>query len=190
MRPVLAVMMMLPPRPGPTLEAGDPALPPPAASVVSALGLVDDDLQPGLVLLVLGHLGEVEALEAGEHGDDGAAVVGVVLDGVAVEREAIEVRESLEALEVGKVADLVSVQVDHLEGGELEDVVRDARHVLLLGHAVVLLAELPVRRVHLVEARRVDHDPSVGPEVAQHVASRDEDVGAEEVSEAAATRAE
>ena len=89
--------------------------------------LAHDDVQPRRVLLVLGHFGEVETLEVGKHANDVRPVVGGILDRVAVQGDAVKVLEWGKMLEIRKPPDLVPVQVYHLQGSELEDVVTDLK---------------------------------------------------------------
>jgi len=56
--------------------------------------------------------------------------VGLILDGVAMERQAVEVGQLLELGDVGEPLDLVAVKVEHLQGLELEDVVTDLGDVV------------------------------------------------------------
>ena len=91
---------------------------------------VHDDMQPCTVLLVLRDFGKVQRPQLWEHADDGGSVVRDVFKGVAVEREAVHVRELLQNVEVGELSDFVPVQVDHFKCGEFEDVLGDGGDVI------------------------------------------------------------
>ncbi len=56
--------------------------------------------------------------------------MGLVLDGVTVQGQAVQVGQLLELGDVGEPLDLVAVQVKHLQSLELEDVVADLGDVV------------------------------------------------------------
>jgi hypothetical protein len=85
--------------------------------------VVDDDVKPGRVLLVFRDLGKVERPQLRKHADHGGPVVRLVLNRVPVKGQAVEVGQLLELADVCEPLDLVAVQVKHLEGLELQDVV-------------------------------------------------------------------
>ena len=80
--------------------------------------VVDDDVKPGAVLFVVGDLGEVEGPQLGKHDDHRRPVVGLVLDGVAVQGQAVEVRQLPQLADISEPLDLVPVKVEHLQGLE------------------------------------------------------------------------
>ena len=76
--------------------------------------VVYNDVKSSTVLLVFGDLGKVQRPQLREHDDHRGPVVRLVLDGVTVQGQAVQVRQLTQLADVSESLDLIAVKVEHL----------------------------------------------------------------------------
>jgi len=114
-------------------------------------------VQLGLVLFSLSDFGKVQGLQLRKHAYDARPVIGIILNGIPMQSQAIEIWQLLQFLDIGKSADFVSVQIDHFQGRKFEYVIADRCDVI---EAQVepgnIFGELDNVKSHFIQSRCVN----------------------------------
>jgi len=73
------------------------------------VSVVDYDVQLGLVLFSFSDFGKIQGLQLGKHAYDARPVIGIILNWIPMQSQAVEIWQLLQFLDIGKSADFVPV---------------------------------------------------------------------------------